>query len=145
MTRARGDERGQITPMIIGFLAVLVLGIAAVTDASAAYLQHSGLATVADGAALAGSEALDEEAVYAGGVGETPDLDPGLVQDRIAAYLAETGAHRRFPGLAWTARVSGNEVVVEASAPLRLPLDVPGVPDTARVDVTGSAVLDPLS
>lgn len=147
MSRERGkrpDERGQISLMIIGFMVVIVLAVAAVTDASAAFLQHSGLATVADGAALAGSEALDQAGVYAGGLGETPDLDPAVARERIAAYLRETGAHDRFPGLSWTPRISGNEVVVEVSAPLDLPLDVPGAPGTARISASGTAILDPL-
>ena len=139
------DETGQISLMVIGFLAMLVLAIAVVTDASAAFLQQSGLATVADGAALAGSEALDESGVYAGGVGAMPQLDPGLARASIAAYLRETGAHDRFPGLSWSPRVVGNEVVVDVSAPLDLPLDVPGVPGTARISATGTAILDPLS
>ena len=50
------DQRGQMSVMIVGFALVIMLAIAAVTDASAAYLQHSGLDTVADGAALAGAK-----------------------------------------------------------------------------------------
>lgn len=138
------NERGQMSLMIVGFVLVVSLAIAAVTDASAAYLQHSGLATVADGAALAGADALDEDLVYQQGLGETPALDRGLAEDRIRAYLRDTAAYARFPGLSWVSRVSGNEVVVEVSAPLDLPLHVPGAPVTSRITSTGSAVLTPI-
>ena len=78
-----------------------MLTIATVTDASAAYLQHSGLDTVADGAALAGAEALNEELVYQQGLGQTPDLDPDLARQHVRDYLRDTGAYERFPGLRW--------------------------------------------
>ena len=56
MSRPR-DERGSVTPLVIGFAVVLALGIALVTDATAAYLHRSGLSTLADGAALSGADA----------------------------------------------------------------------------------------
>ncbi len=140
MVRDR-DERGQMSLMIIGFMLVTVLAIAAVTDASAAYLQHSGLATVADGAALAGADALDEERIYGEGLGETPALDRRLAEERIRAYLRDTGAHQRFPGLSIESRVLDNEVVVEVSAPLDLPLNIPGVQGSPVIRSTGAAVL----
>jgi hypothetical protein len=137
----RGDERGQMSLMIVGFALVILLAVAAVTDASAAYLQHSGLDTVADGAALAGADALNEQLVYQHGLGKTPDLDPDLARDRVRDYLRRTGAYERFPGLRWDPDVRDNRVVVRVSAPLDLPLNVPGVQGTALITSTGSAVL----
>ena len=50
----RGQEdSGQTTLLIVGLAVVLMMAIAVVVDATAAYLQRQGLATVADGAALA--------------------------------------------------------------------------------------------
>ncbi|WP_447643347.1 pilus assembly protein TadG-related protein [Nocardioides zeae] len=60
MTRRRSrksDQHGQTTLMIVGFAGVLFMLLAVVVDASAAYLQRQGLATIADGAALAGADA----------------------------------------------------------------------------------------
>ena len=138
------DQRGQMSVMIVGFALVIMLAIAAITDASAAYLQHSGLDTVADGAALAGAEALNEELVYQQGLGETPDLDPDLARQRVRDYLSDTGAYARFPGLRWDPEISDNQVVVHVSAPLDLPLNVPGVQGTAVIESTGSALLTPV-
>ena len=56
-TGAGRDDRGSITPLVVGFAVVLALGIALVTDATAAYLHRSGLSTLADGAALSGADA----------------------------------------------------------------------------------------
>ena len=73
------DERGQVTVMIVGLTFILLVTIAVVVDASAAYLQRSGLATVADGAALAGTEALDLQAGYEHGF-EDPVLSESLAR-----------------------------------------------------------------
>ena len=54
----RRDEAGQTTIMIVGFAVVLMMTIVVVVDASAAYLQRQGLDNVADGAALAGADAM---------------------------------------------------------------------------------------
>jgi hypothetical protein len=138
------DERGQMSVMIIGFALVVIAAIAAITDASSAYLQHSGLDTVADGAALAGADALNEPLVYEQGLGETPGLDPELARERVGDYLRDTGAFERFPGLRWEPQISDNRVIVWVTAPLDLPLDVPGVPSTALINSVGSAALTPL-
>jgi hypothetical protein len=139
----RRDERGQMSLMIVGFALVILLAVAAVTDASAAYLQHSGLDTVADGAALAGADALNEVLVYQHGLGQKPDLDPDLARRRVRDYLRQTGAYERFPGLRWDPEIRDNRVVVRVSAPLDLPLDVPGAPGNALITSTGSAELTP--
>lgn len=138
------DESGQMSLMIIGFMLVVMLAVAAVTDASAAYLQHSGLATVADGAALAGADALDQQVIYRRGLRETPALDRGVAEERIRAYLRDTGAYQRFPGLSLRTRVVDNEIIVEVSALLDLPLNVPGAQGEAMITSTGSAVLSPV-
>ena len=112
-------------------------------DASAAYLQRSGLNSVADGAALAGTEALDLEAGYEHGF-DDPQLARRLVEDAVRAYLQQTGARDRFPGLGYQLRVTGNKVVIEVRAPLDLPLHVPGAGgDSATISAAGSAVLGP--
>jgi len=126
--------------MIVGFAFILMIAIAVVVDASAAYLQHSGLNSVADGAALAGTEALDLEAGYAHGF-DDPELARRLVEDAVRAYLQQTDARDRFPGLAYQLRVTDNRVLVEVRAPLDLPLNVPGAEGTATIGATGTAEL----
>lgn len=135
--------------MIIGFMLVLLLTIAVATDASAAYLRRTGLDTVADGAALAAAEALDEPLAYEQGIGADaahgPALDPASAASQVEAYLRATGAYARFPGLRVGSRVEGDQVFVSVSAPLDLPLRIPGSPDRVSIRSTGSAVLQPAS
>jgi Flp pilus assembly protein TadG len=135
------DERGQVSVMIVGFMLILLVMVAVVVDASAAYLQRSGLDTVADGAALAGTEALDLQAGYEQGLDDL-QLSRQLVDDAVRAYLDQTGARTRFPGLGYSVSVTGNEVVVHVTAPLDLPLRVPETAGSTAISATGSAVLD---
>jgi len=140
LRRPARSEAGQVTVMIIGLAFVLLVTIAVVVDASAAYLQRSGLSTVADGAALAGTEALDVQAGYEHGLDDL-SLSDDLVREAIASYLRSTGAESRFPGLSWQVQVRGDEVRVQVTAPLALPLRVPGSPATALIGAQGSAEL----
>ncbi|MFW6774146.1 pilus assembly protein TadG-related protein [Nocardioides sp. CPCC 205120] len=142
--RARRDQQGQTTLMIVGFAGVLFMLLAVVVDASAAYLQRQGLATVADGAALAGADAgaLGGEA-YTGGFRD----DRRAIQTEeaaeaaVASYLQEIGAHDRWPGLGFDVVVDGGTVEVRVDAPLDLPLQLPRGPGEATVAATGTAAL----
>ncbi len=141
------DERGQVTVLIIGFAFVLALAVAVVVDASAAYLQRQGLDTLADGAALRGADlGATGQDVYAGGVGEGPlELTPAQANAAVRRYLADVGAYRRYPGLAYDVRIepATDSVVVRLRAPLDLPLTVPGSAERPTVSSTGSARVDP--
>ncbi len=138
---SRRDERGQVTLLIVGFAVVVAMMVAVVVDASAAYLQRQALDSVADGAALAGADGVQGEQVYTGGLEDGfADIDPYAARRYVASYLAQTGVDRRFPGLTWTTRAVGDAVVVRVSAPLDLPLRVPGVGHTALV--TGEAAAE---
>ena len=138
------DEAGQTTLMIVGLSVLLMMVIAVVVDASAAYLQRQGLDNVADGAALAGADAgAAGEEVYVGGLGARLDLYRQSAAAGVAEYLGTTRAHERFPGLTHRVHVdpSTRSVVVTVHAPLDLPLTVPGAPRRARIGATGSAVV----
>ncbi len=141
----RRSESGQVTILIVGLATVLAMGVAVVTDASAAYLQRQGLDNLADGAALAGADlGASGDDVYAGG------LDDGrlAVTEREARaavldYLRRAQAFERYPGLAVSvdAEVATQSVRVRLTAPLRLPLKVPGGQESARIGATGAAVV----
>ena len=141
----RRDERGSATVLIIGFATLLLMTIALVVDATAAYLQRQGLDTLADGAALRGADlgATGRE-VYEGGV-PAERLEQTAARARVAVdqYLASTGAYARYPGLSYGVRIdpTTRSVVVSLSAPLDLPLTLPGSPERASIGATGSAVV----
>lgn len=142
--RAR-DEQGQATVIIVGFAVLLLLLIAMVIDASAAFRHRQTLTNLADGAALSGADAgATGRDVYTGGIGEQPlAVTAAAARTGVHEYLTRTGAFRDHPGLTYTVRVTGTEVVVAISAPLELPLTFPGAPDTARVSATSAAFIDP--
>lgn len=140
----RGEE-GQTTLLIVGFVLVLAMAIAAVVDVSAAYLQRQGLDTVADGAALRAADlgATGEE-VYAGGVPRGRiDLSPDRIRGAIREFLAESGAYATYPGLGFAIDIDRDSatVTVHVTAPLDLPLTFPGSPETANIGASASAVV----
>ncbi len=142
------SESGQATILIVGLATVLAMGVAVVTDASAAYLQRQGLDNLADGAALAGADlGAAGDDVYTGGIG-------GIGGDRLAiteaearaavqAYLQRAGAHTKYPGLMAyvNADPASQTIRVRLTAPLHLPLKVPGGQESAMIGATGAAVV----
>jgi len=141
----RRDDSGQVSVLIIGFAAVLMLAIAVVIDASAAYLQRQGLDTLADGAALRGADlGATGEDVYRGGVtDEDLELTAAKARSAVHAYLGDVGAYAKYPGLTAHVSVSATTVEVRLTAPLDLPLSIPGSPDHPTVGATGAAVVSP--
>ena len=137
------NERGQASVLIVGFAGLLAMVIALVVDTSAAYLQRQGLDTLADGAALHGADlGATGEDVYQGGVpADTLALAPGRARAAVGAYLGAAGAYARYPGLSYTVDIRGDRVEVHLSAPLELPLSIPGSPERATIGADGSAVV----
>ncbi|HET6938250.1 MAG TPA: pilus assembly protein TadG-related protein [Nocardioides sp.] len=137
------DERGQATVLIVGFAGVLAMVVALVVDSTAAYLQRQGLDTLADGAALRGADlGATGEDVYEGGVPpDTLALTSARARAAVGAYLQQAGAYSRYPGLSYTVRIEQDRVVVHLSAPLDLPLSIPGSPGHTTVGADGSAVV----
>jgi uncharacterized membrane protein len=133
----RGDscESGSVTVLVVGFLVVVGLLVAAVVDASAAYLRRQSMAALADGAALAAAEGVQSELLYAGGLGEQAPVDSAVAQRYVAAYLNGVGAPADLPGLTWRVDTSAGGTVVRVR--LAAPLDLPVTP----TDWTGSVTV----
>lgn len=137
--RSRRGEDGQTALLIVGFAVVVILLVAVVVNASAAYLQRQALDNLADGAALAAADGVQGAQVYDGGLGERAVVDPDAARRYVADYLAVTGADVR--GLRYDVAAAGDGIRVRLSAPLALPLGVPGVPTTVRISSTASSVV----
>jgi uncharacterized membrane protein len=135
--RPRRDETGQTSLLIIGFTIVVVMMVAVVVDASAAYLRRQGLDSLADGAALAAADGVQGEQVYEGGLGKRARIDAEAAEAFVADYLATLGAAGRYPGLTFSVDATADSVVVRVSAPLDLPLTPPGW--ETRPVITGTA------
>ena len=129
------DERGQLTLLIIGFTAIVLLLLAVVTDASKAFLVRRNLAQLADGAALAGTRGVSGSVVVRG-----IELSQSAAEHEVALYLdsVERGG---YDNLSWTVAVDGAEVSVHLQAVVDLPLVMPGTTGTATVSADGSALL----
>ncbi len=132
-------ESGQATVLIIGFAVVALLMVGVAVDASAAYLRRQGLDNLADGAALAAADGVQGRQVYEGGLGERARIDPEVARGYVADYLRAAGAARHFPGLRYSVDASADRVVVRVSAPLDLPVTLPGLDAEATVSATAAA------
>lgn len=137
--------RGSAAPLIVALVAVVLLLVAVVVDASAAYLTRQRLDELADGAALQGADlGAQGRDVYDGGLASGPlAVSRAEAERAVLAYLRDAGATRDHPGLRVTVRVDGGRVVVELVAPVDLPLGLPGAPDRSMVHARGSAVVEP--
>lgn len=146
-SRSSADEAGQTTIFIVGLAVVLLMTMAVVVDASAAFLRRQSLDSLADGAALAGADAgASGQDVYLTGVDpERLQLFTASARDGVAGYLRDSGAYAHFPGLHWSVHVdpATRTVSVSLQAPLALPFQVPGGPGRTVVGATGSAAVVP--
>lgn len=137
------DERGSTLPLIIGLFAVLLLGIALVINASSAYLQRQSLDTLADGAALRGAD-IGAAGVYGEGLGQERLLqERGAVKKVVIDYLASVGAYQTYPGMQVDAVVNlaDRSVTVQLSAPVDLPMHLPGTPHEPVVAASSTAAV----
>jgi hypothetical protein len=82
---AISQDRGSITPLILGFFLVGLLMVAAAVVASDVFAKQLDLQSVCDGAAIAGSNAASGPAVRTQGLGMTLPLD--AAQRAVDAYL----------------------------------------------------------
>lgn len=139
--RGRPTEVGSIAPLVIGLTAVLLVLVAVVVDASAAFLRRQELDSVADAAALAATDGVQADALYLHGLGDRIEVDAATARRYVDGYLAASGAAGRFPGLSVEVRADAGTVVVRLIAPVRLPLHVPGVLPESRVTGTAASVV----
>ena len=137
----RREERGSVTPLIIGFAVVVALLGAVVVDASAAYLRRQGLNSGDDSAALAATAGIQGEEVYTHGLGRRAAIDPEAARRYVAEYFASSGIRRRFPGLEYSVETRADTVVVRVVTPMDLPFHVPGVGTAVPVRGTAASVV----
>lgn len=135
---SRRSERGQVSVLVIGFFVVAALLVAVVVDASAAYLHRQRLDALADGAAIAAVDGLQEASVYQHGLGEKAVLDPAQARALVADYLRGVGGSR-YAGLRYQVFTTPDSVTVRVTAPLALPLAPPGWGNDTRVTASAAA------
>lgn len=117
--RSSGDG-GSVLPLVIGAVVVVLTLVTVVTDVSALWLQRRALQSTVDGAALAGAQAVDLPAVYAGGAQGDLRLDPRAARTAVRSYV------RGIPTTLRSLRITSvtstpTTVTVRATAVARLP------------------------
>lgn len=114
----QSPDRGSALILGIGLLVVCLTGVAVLADASVALLQRQRLLALADGAALAGAQAIDLDAYYARGATESTALDPGAADAAVRRHLAAAAvAETRLVAVA----SDGTDVLVTLAGPIRTP------------------------
>jgi uncharacterized membrane protein len=147
----RGDD-GQLTLLIIGFVAIAVMLVIVGVDASKVFLARRALSAAADASALAASQAVDKNAIYAGvggGCGGLLPLDADEVARRAALAVDDQAAGLRGSFAALDGpqtAVEGDTVAVHLSGRVALPFGhvlavlIPGHDDgRVQIDVTSHA------
>lgn len=124
----RRRDDGQITVMTIGFFLVIALLGVVVVNASQAFLERRELDNLADGAALAAADGLDEDVFYRSG---EVSADTRTARDRVARYLAGSGAQIA------AIRTTGGSITVVLRRTIDLALAPPGFP--AQTTITTEA------
>jgi hypothetical protein len=140
-TARQHHESGQVTAMLVILTLALLLAVAAVADVSAAYLRGQSTMSLADGAALAATDAAAAASVYGHRSDRYVAIDPTAAAAAVDRYLRATGAYRHFPGLSFQVAVDGHTLRVSLAAPYRLPVPVPGAVSTTTVHGDGAAVM----
>lgn len=133
------NQVGSVAPLMIGLFLIVATLTAVVIDASAGYLQRHQLNSIADSAALVATDGLANEQLYTAGVQAQLTIDPTVARVRVNDYLRRSGATERFPGLTWRMSTTATSVTVVVSAPLQLPLGVPGIASSAPVRTSATA------
>lgn len=126
-------DRGNVTVLTVGFLAILGLLVVVVVNASAAFLERRELMNLADRVALHAADGLDRDRVYLRGITDEATLDAA------DARALTTGIVPADVSLSLT--TSDDRVEVRVTRQARLPLVPPGFPDTATVRAEASARL----
>lgn len=130
-------ERGNVTVLTVGFLAVLGMLVVVVVNASAAFLERRELMNLADRVALHAADGLDRDAVYSGGIEDEALLDAADARSLVTGVVPAD--------VRMTLRTTDDRVDVELVRTVSLPLVPPGFPNVAtiRADASGRLHLAP--
>ena len=82
--------------LVLGFTGVLLGLLVLVVDVSVLLLAQRGVASAADGAAVAAAQELDESVLYTRGLDRCVPLDEGRVRGVVARYAEEDGLGTRM-------------------------------------------------
>lgn len=136
--RLAREEDGSTLVLTIGFAALALALILAVTTATSLLIERRRLFSVADGAALAASEAFALEQVHFDGTTATPELADDAVDRAASDWVARAAVgldDARVDGAAADAR----SATVTVSSTWHAPVVSLLLPEGMRLDVTATA------
>ena len=122
--RSRPDD-GQVTLLVLVYALIAMSLVAVVVDATAVHLARTQLLDAADAAALDAADAVDEKAVYVGGLAGAVPLTTASVRDQATAYLSSYAVPSHLDDVgrgARTGRADGASATVELRGRVRLPM-----------------------
>lgn len=140
--RESTSEDGQITVMIIGYVALALLVATVVMGISSVYLEHKRLLSLADGASLAAADSYTLGEVASQGGSPSAVLNPARVRSVAADFVARSPASARFDALAVggaTGTPDGSTAVVVLTAAVHPPVVNFLVPDGILIEATSTA------
>jgi Flp pilus assembly protein TadG len=106
--RGRAADTGSTIPLVLGFFIVSLLLVAGSVAVGDAFVQHSGLQSVCDGAAVAAASSLDADA-QRHAVGDARYLSLSEVQRSVETYLNRESGRET---ITFAAEVSQNHALV---------------------------------
>ncbi len=141
--RESGDV-GSVMLLILGLAVIAALFVTVVIDVSALFLDRRALIAAADGAALAGAQAVDERSLYLHGLPESGPLtlDEDGAREAVERYLVDTGVVGDYEDLTIRVVVTATTVRVELGATVELPVVntvTPGSGHGVRVESVATA------
>ncbi len=138
-TMRRRDD-GQLTLLIIGYFLISVLLITVVINVSRVLIVRRALHGVADGAAVAAANAVDESSIYQGKLTEHVPLSASAAAEAVAAYVDAVGIGApRYPGFGYAVTTDGTVATVTVECVVVLPLVNLVSDEWATVPITATA------
>ena len=95
----RPRDEGSILVLSLGFIIICIIALAVVVDASTVFLARRALQSQADGAALAGAQAIDLDAYYSEGASERIRLDEASVRAAVDRHVRRDPGDGRLTGV----------------------------------------------
>ncbi|MFJ5860504.1 pilus assembly protein TadG-related protein [Pseudarthrobacter sp. NPDC092439] len=135
-------EAGQITVMILGFVALALLVATVVIGISSVYLEHKRLLSLADGAALAAADSYTLGEVETRGGPPSASLNAARVKNAAADFVTRSPGSLRFDSLAVapsTGTPDGTTAVVVLTAVVRPPVANFLVPGGIPIEASSTA------
>ncbi len=133
------DDRGTLLLLHLLLVGAVLTAITVIADVGSVIGARQELAATADQAAIAGAQAIDLDAYYAGGAAGLAEvaLHPASAEAAVRRYLAPAIAAEQQSGLEVVAvTVAAGEVTVRLRSRADLPfssgLGLPSVPVTAQ-------------